>query len=83
MRIFYTKKATKNLESLSRDVQKRIAKKMRFFAAYKDPLKFAERLTDYLEGSFRFRIGDYRVAFDVVKGDIYVLKIKKRDKAYD
>jgi len=56
---------------------------MRFFAAYKDPLKFAERLTDYLEGSFRFRIGDYRVAFDVVKGDIYVLKIKKRDKAYD
>ena len=83
MQIFYSTRAAKQLEFLPINIQKRIAKKMRFFAAYKDPLKFAERLTDYLEGSFRFRIGDYRVAFDVVKGDIYVLKIKKRDKAYD
>ncbi|MEK9173499.1 MAG: type II toxin-antitoxin system RelE/ParE family toxin [Patescibacteria group bacterium] len=83
MEIFYTHKAVRDFESLPALVQKRIAEKMRFFAGQGDPLRFAEHLTDYREGEFRFRIGDYRIIFDVVDGRIYVLKIKKRDKAYD
>lgn len=82
MKIFYTYKAAKQLNDLSRAVQKRIADKMRFYAEQTNPLKFAEHLTDYREGEFRFRIGDYRVIFDVKRNSIYVLKIKKRDKAY-
>ncbi|MBI2097719.1 MAG: type II toxin-antitoxin system RelE/ParE family toxin [Candidatus Vogelbacteria bacterium] len=46
------------------------------------PLDFAETLTDRREGGYRFRIGDYRVIFDVVDGKIYVLKIRRRDEVY-
>ncbi len=82
MRVFYTYKAAKQLKDLPRIVQKRIIEKMRFYTTQDNPLKFAERLTDYREGKFRFRIGDYRIIFDVNKNTIYVLKIEKRDKAY-
>lgn len=83
MEIFYTHRATKQLEGLPRSVQKRIAEKMRFYAQQQNPLKFAKHLTDYQEGEFRFRIGNYRVNFDVQKDMIYVLKIAKRDEVYD
>lgn len=58
MKIFYTnKEAVRQLKDLPRSIQKRIAIKMRFYVVQKDPLKFAERLTDYREGEFRFRMG--------------------------
>ena len=83
MEIFYARRAEKQFEKLPRATQKRIAEKMRFYAAQENPLKFAERLTDYREGEFRFRMGEYRASFDVKKSAIYVLKIAKRDKMYD
>lgn len=83
MEIFYIHKAAKQLENLSYPVQKRIIEKMRFYANQKNPLKFAKHLMDYREGKYRFRIGDYRIFFDVKADKIYILKIKKRDKAYD
>lgn len=83
MKIFYTHKAEKQFRSLPRLIKKRIADKMRFFAAQNDPLKFAKHLTDYNEGEFRFRVGDYRLIFDVENKTIFIIKIEKRDKAYD
>ncbi|MDP3947339.1 MAG: type II toxin-antitoxin system RelE/ParE family toxin [bacterium] len=83
MEIFYTSKSAGQLENLPRPVQKRIVGKMRFYVAQKNPLKFAKRLIDYNEGEYRFRIGDYRIIFDVKDGIVYVLKIDKRDKVYD
>jgi len=82
MKIFYTHKAAKQLKDLPRLIQKRIIEKMRFYAKQDNPLKFAEHLTDHKEGEFRFRVGDYRIIFDGDENTIYVLKIKKRDKAY-
>lgn len=82
MRIHYTYKAAKDLENLPFASQKRIAKKMRFYAEQNDPMKFAEHLTEPREGEFRFRVGDYRVIFDVAKNKIIVLTIRKRDEAY-
>ena len=82
MNTYYTRHAARDLKSLSSDTQKRSATKMRFFTSQSDPLNFAETLTDRREGNYRFRIGDYRVIFDVVDSKIYVLKIKRRDEAY-
>lgn len=82
MEIFYTHKAAKQLKDLPLATQKRIIEKMRFYAEQDNPLKFAERLIDYREGDFRFRIGDYRIIFDAKDNIIYILKIKKRDKSY-
>jgi len=58
MNIFYTHKAVRQLKKLPNYVQKRIAKKMRFYIEQGEPLRFSKRLTDYREGEFRFRIGD-------------------------
>lgn len=83
MEIFYTHKAARQLQDLPHSVQKRIIQKMRFYVMQENPIKFARRLTDNREGEFRFRIGDYRVTFDVVRDVLYVLKIGKRDVVYD
>lgn len=83
MDIFYTDKAAAQLKNLPRLIQKRIVQKMRFYANQKNPLKFAKSLVDNREGEFRFRIGKYRLIFDVQDNAIYVLKIAKRDKIYD
>lgn len=82
MEILYTYKAQDDFDGLAADIQKRIAKKMRFYAVQKDPLEFAERLTDPREGEFRFRVGDWRLIFDVRDNTIFILRIKHRSKAY-
>ena len=56
---------------------------MRFYENHENPLQFAEHLTDYREGEFRFRVGDFRLTFDVKKNIIYILQIGKRDKIYN
>lgn len=83
MEIFYTQKAAKQFKNLPHLIQKRIVEKMRFYASQNDPLKFAKHLSDNHEGEFRFRIGDYRLIFDVRDNVIYVLKIDRRDKIYE
>ena len=83
MEIHYTYKAAADLKSLPRTVQKRIASKMRFYGEQKNPLRFVERLSEPLEGEYRFRIGKYRLIFDVVRDKIFILKVRKRDEAYD
>ena len=83
MEIFYTRKAEEDFERLPFELQRRIAIKMRFFASEHDPLKFAKHLTDAREGEFRFRVGDYRIFFDVIRGKIFVLSIKHRSKSYE
>lgn len=82
MKINYTKTAISDLVSLPKELQKRIAKKMRFFAETDNPLRFAERLTDYKDADFRFRIGEYRIMFDVVNNSIFILSIRHRKEAY-
>ncbi|MDO8429769.1 MAG: type II toxin-antitoxin system RelE/ParE family toxin [bacterium] len=82
MQVFYTEKAAKQLAALPKLIQKRIAQKMRFYVSQNNLLKFAEKLTDYYEGEYRFRIGDYRVIFDVDKDKIIILKIGHRKDVY-
>lgn len=83
MKVNYTRRAVSDFERLPRDIQQRVAKKMRFYAEQKNTLKFAERLTDHREGEFRFRIGEYRVIFDVEDDTIWVLKVGKRSEVYE
>ena len=82
MKINYTKSAIVDLVSLPEKVQKRIAQKMRFYAQIQNPIRFAERLTDFKDAEFRFRVGEYRILFDVVGNFIFILKIKHRKDIY-
>lgn len=82
MEVVYTKKSLENLDGLPLIVQRRIVTKLSFYAAQAAPLKFAERLADPYLGDWRFRVGDYRIIFDVIDGKIVVFKIARRDEIY-
>ena len=81
MRIFYSYKAVAQLTSLDVVMQQRIATKMKFFASQSDPIQFAKYIAS--RGEFRFRVGDYRIYFEIRGDDLTVRTIGRRDKAYD
>jgi mRNA interferase RelE/StbE len=82
----YTLRAQKDLRKLEHSITKRILKKLDFFLQQEDFLSFAEPIEDDEHGDYRFRIGDYRVLFDLDrKGSIRiltVLRIKHRKDIY-
>ena len=82
MRVIFTRSAFRQFQKLSCNVQKRIDEKLCFYLDQKDPLQFAELLRDSRFGNWRFRIGDYRVLFDVEGNKIIVLKIGHRRDIY-
>lgn len=71
---------------MDRQISKRILKKMDFFLKQEDPIKFAKKLKDFSLGEYRFRIGDYRVLFDVDDNGsvqiLMILSIKHRREVY-
>lgn len=84
--LFYTKNARRDLQHLDRAVAVRVLKKLDYFIKQKDPLSYAKRLKNSDLGEYRFRVGDYRVLFDVNElGEIHVLmvlSIKHRREVY-
>ena len=80
MQFVFTPTAEEHLKHLSSQDRKRIAAKLRFYAEQRNPLEFAEPLTG--SSNYRFRIGDYRVIFEVLHGTGWVLAIRRRDEAY-
>jgi mRNA interferase RelE/StbE len=82
MEVYYTRKAKNDLVGLPKNIQKRIVMKIYFYSRQENPLKFAKPLKNSLEGQFRFRIGDYRVFFDLIENKIFILNIKHRSKYY-
>ena len=79
-RLIYTQRAIKDIESLDPVVKQRIGKTLLRYE--KAPLSFAEPLKESQIGSYRFRIGDYRVIFDLVKEQIVVLRVGHRREIY-
>lgn len=72
-------RAEKDLRSLSRQNQQRVIEKLR--AASKDLHGDIKRLVEF-QPSFRLRVGDYRVLFEVVSNKIVVYRILHRREAY-
>ena len=80
MRPVYADEAREQLRKLPQSVQARIIKKVLFYASQPDPLSFAKPLSGY--DAYRYRIGNYRVIFEVDSNTLYVLLIVKREDAY-
>jgi mRNA interferase RelE/StbE len=79
-RLIYTRRAVKDIDRLDAAVKKRIGSTLLRYI--ENPLPFAKPLTDFELGSYRFRIGDYRVIFDIEKKDIVVLRVGHRKEIY-
>lgn len=78
----FTTEATKDFKKLTAEIQKRIVKKLDYFIASGQPLKFADSLINYEIGQYRFRVGDYRITFDTEGEKIVVLAIGHRKDIY-
>lgn len=78
----FTKTSLKRFKKLPKDIQLRITDKLDYFCSQEDPLDFAEPLTRSDLGQYRFRIGDYRVAFDLEDEILVIHDIDHRKDAY-
>jgi mRNA interferase RelE/StbE len=82
MKIIFAPSALRGLEKLAPAIQERIIAKLDFYLAQKNPLQYAEKMKDSKYGDWRFRIGDYRVLFDVEKDTANILKLGDRKEIY-
>lgn len=72
----------KDLKKLPKEMQKRILKKLQFFALQKDVLVFSKPLVNLPPATHRFRVGDYRIAFYISEKEIYIERIGNRREVY-
>ncbi|KAB2960851.1 MAG: type II toxin-antitoxin system RelE/ParE family toxin [Candidatus Methylomirabilis oxygeniifera] len=79
-RLVYTQRAAIDIQRLDPKTKERVRKALSRYQS--DPLSYADKLTDSKLGSYRFRIGDYRVVFDLEGDEIVVLRIGHRREIY-
>lgn len=72
----------KSLKSLEKDIQNQIREKLQFLQDTSNPLSFAKKLRGYKD-LFRFRIGDYRIIFQLKKDQIILLLVRHRKEIYE
>jgi mRNA interferase RelE/StbE len=78
----FTKSAFRQLARLPKTSQRQIIKKLDYFASARDPLGFANRLINSDIGTYRFRIGNYRVVFDMENETMVILAVGNRKDIY-
>lgn len=79
-KLFYTRTAFKDIQKLDTIAKKRVKKKIEEYSL--DHLSHAKKLTDSRMGGFRWRVGNYRVVFDMEGKNIIVLRIGHRREIY-
>ncbi|MGD8744000.1 MAG: type II toxin-antitoxin system RelE/ParE family toxin [Candidatus Woesebacteria bacterium] len=78
----FTSRAYKELQKLERNVQFRIIEKLDQIVKSRNPLHYADHLTDYSLGGYRIRVGDCRVIFDMEDKTLIILKVGHRKHNY-
>jgi mRNA interferase RelE/StbE len=78
--LVYTNRADKDIQKLPPEIKKRIGKALLRYE--QDPHRYSETLNDTKLGTYRFRIGDYRVIFDLEGSEIVVLRVGHRRDIY-
>jgi len=79
-KIIITDRASRDIEKLDVSIKKRIGESLKSFLA--NPFYFARKLSNPKIGTYRFRIGDYRVIFDIVDDSIVILRVGHRSSIY-
>ena len=84
--IEYTNKAVKALKKIEILQARKIVKKINSYVKQDNFLTKAKKLKPPFDSLYRFRIGDYRVIFDIDKGGnitvLTILDIKHRKDIY-
>ena len=80
--LLYKKVAVKSIQKLSPQIKKRLQIKLEFFERQEDPLIFAKALTKPADAQYRFRVGNYRILFDLEGSNIIILLVQHRKDIY-
>lgn len=79
-RLVYTRTAYKDIQKLDIVAKKRIKRKIEEYL--KDPIINAKKLVNSTTGTYRWRVGNYRVVFDLDKESIVILRVGHRKEIY-
>lgn len=71
-----------DIPALNKNIKNRIKKAIETRLTT-EPQMYGEPLRKTLKGYWKLRVGDYRVAFKVVKDEVRILGIIHRKKVYD
>lgn len=78
--LIYTRRALKDIQHLDAKAKQRIKTALEKYS--EEPLSVAQKLTNPKLGTYRFRIGDYRVIFDIQADQIVILRVGHRRDIY-
>ncbi len=78
--ITITKRAKKDIDKLDVVAKKRLKKAL--LSLQIDPLSQSKKLIDSRLGRYRYRIGDYRVIYDLNDDEIIILRVGHRREIY-
>lgn len=78
----FTGKSEAQFKKSDRGIKIRIISKLDWWCRYEKPIIFAESLVNSELGSYRFRVGDYRIIVDVEEEMIVVLAVGHRREIY-
>ena len=81
-KLLYKNTAVKSIQKLTPQIKKRLKIKLEFFANQENPLLFAKALTKPADAQYRFRVGNYRVLFDIEGDNIVILLVQHRKDVY-
>lgn len=79
-KLIYTRRAAKDISKLQQSTKERIRKSLEKYA--EDPLPYARKMADSTLGTYRFRIGEYRVLFDIEGDELIILRLRHRSEVY-
>ena len=79
-KLVYTQRAARDIRKLEPTIKQRIGDTLVKYE--EDPLNYSEKLTDSKLGMYRFRIGDYRVIFDLMGDEVVILRVGHRKDIY-
>ena len=80
-KVLITEKAQKDLKNIDNETKKRIIEKLKYLS--NDPVAFSRKLINSEIGEYRFKVGDYRIIFDIDGENIVILKIGHRKDIYE
>jgi mRNA interferase RelE/StbE len=79
-KIVFTRRAAKDISKLEPEIKEKLGDALRRYG--KNPLNYARKMIDPSLGNYRFRIGYYRVIFDIEGDEIIVLRVGHRKEIY-
>jgi mRNA interferase RelE/StbE len=79
-KVLLTQRALNDLDGLEKQDRIRIIKKLKEYAS--KPLRDTRKLESPKIGTYRFRVGDFRIVFDIDGENLVVLRVGHRKTIY-